>query len=170
MRLAINICLWAIAIASGIMFVISTIYGSTEAAHGWNVIFISSVFLSVFCVCVVQTDRLLSKIARFTETVGSETDQVQVEKDLELADRQVRLTKQGGYHPLVGTVVVFGLAILGRWLGVRGSVLFFVDLMAIFLLQMTILCFVFSALQRRLASLYRRLAQPTKEEEPADSE
>ncbi len=164
MRLAINIVLWAIAIASGIMCVISTHFESTEAAHGWNVIFIGFLFAAVVFGTSVQIGKLVSKIARAAGTVESEIDQAQVEKDLELADRQVRLTRHGGYITLVATVVFFGLDILGRWLHPSNRSVFSTDLIVLFSLLLTIHAFGFSALQRRLVALYRQLLKAPTEE------
>ncbi len=93
-------------------------------------------------------------------TVGPDTDQSQILKDLELVDHQARKMKQGAWILLVMVTFTSGMAILVRWLNKSDGEVIRVDLFALFSLILTIYCFSFIALQRRLISLCRRLAQP----------
>ncbi len=167
MRLAINIVLWAIALASGIVCGITT---SVNIAHAWNVIFIGFLFAAAVWGTFAQIGRILLKIEQAVETADPKTGLVEIQQTLEKEDRKARKMKQSVYILLVATVVFSMLSILGRWLHPSNRSVFSTDLIALLWLLMTIHAFGLIALQRRLVALYRQLAQPAKEEEPADSE
>ncbi len=167
MRLAINICLWALVIASGIMFGVSE---SATRAHGWHVVFIGSMVLSVAWSFSVRIGRILSIIEQVLGTVGPDTDQSQILKDLELVDHQARKMKQIAWILLVMLTITSGWAILGRWLNKSDGKVIRADLFALYSLLLTIQGFAYYPLQRRLVALYRQLAQAPKEEESGGSE
>ena len=167
MRLAIEICVWAIAIASGIMIMISE---SIEVAHGWNVIYIGSLFAAVAWGFSVRIGRILSMIEQVLGTVGPDTDQSQILKDLELVDRKARKMKQIAWILLVMLTITSGWAILGRWLNKSDGKVIRADLFALYSLLLTIQGFAYYPLQRRLVALYRQLLQAPKEEESSGSE
>ena len=167
MRLAMMIGLYGISLASVIMFEISE---SASWSHGWFVIAIGSAFAASARLPFQQIDRILSKIDQAAGLVGSGTDLPQIEQDLVILDRKARKMKQCVFIAFGAAVSMAGLAILGRWMRVSDKSVFRNDLLALFLLQAAIQCFFFSALQRRLIALCRRLMKPANEEESADNE
>ncbi len=154
MRLAINIVLWAIILASLIM---SQITQSVSWAHGWLILAFGLGFLIVVWQVSKQVIRILSMIVQAAGLVGGGTDQAQLEKDLELADRKARKLKQGAYGLIIFPVVFFGIAVFGRSIGGDDTKIFQNEVMSIFFLHLSILHFFNIALQRRLIALCRRL-------------
>ncbi len=166
MKLAIQIVLWAIALASLIMFEISE---SASWSHGWLILAFGLIFLDIMLLVSKQVVRILSMIAQAAGRVGNGTDQAQLEKDLELADRRARQMKQAAYSFIFFPVLFFGVAIFGRWIHASDKKIFRSEVISIYFLHSAILFFFLYQLHRRLIALCRQLAQPANEEESTGS-
>ncbi len=156
MRLAVNICLWAIAIASWIMFMISE---STEAAHGWLVIAIGTLLATLIWGYSVRNGRILSRIEQAANLVRLEDGQSQIEQEFVIEECKARKFMRWIFVFFGYVAFMAGMAVWARWRHASDKVVYCIDMSALVWLLMMTIAYSHITLRLRLISLYRRLLQ-----------